>query len=100
MKVLIIGASGLVGSNCLRYFKQKEIECVGTYFSYEAKDTVFFDTLNLHNHDNFDVASFKPDVILHCGALTHVDYCEHHKAHAKRTLLITHDFVPTRLSDG
>ena len=75
MKVLIIGASGLVGSNCLRYFKQKEIECVGTYFSYEAKDTVFFDTLNLHNHDNFDVASFKPDVIFQ-RALRH--FSRHH----------------------
>lgn len=80
MKVLIIGASGLVGSNCLRYFKQKGLECTGTYFSYEAKDTVFFDTLNPENEDNFDVHAFQPDVILHCGALTHVDYCEHHEA--------------------
>ena len=94
MKVLIIGASGLVGSNCLRYFKQKEIECVGTYFSYEAKDTVFFDTLNLHNHDNFDVASFKPDVILHCGALTHVDYCEHHEAEShEKTVHSTNNMI-------
>ncbi len=80
MKVFIIGASGLVGSNCLHYFKQNEWNVMGTYFSYHAANTVYFDTLNLHNKDNFDVHSFKPDIILHCGALTHVDYCEHHES--------------------
>src|SRR6478752_7514177 len=78
MKVFIIGASGLVGSNCLRYFTHNDWECVGTFFSYETDDTVFFDTLNLDNEENFDVRSFQPDVIVHCGALTHVDYCEEH----------------------
>jgi dTDP-4-dehydrorhamnose reductase len=80
MKVFIIGASGLVGSNCLHYFKKKEWNCAGTYFSYQARNTEFFDTLKPDNHDNFDVKSFAPDVIVHCGALTHVDYCEHHEA--------------------
>ncbi|MDB5226539.1 MAG: dTDP-4-dehydrorhamnose reductase [Bacteroidota bacterium] len=78
MKVFIIGASGLVGSNCLKHFTEKGMECVGTYFSYEARKTVFFDTLSLDNEDNFDVTGFKPEVIVHCGALTHVDYCEEH----------------------
>ncbi len=77
MKVLIIGASGLVGSNCLRHFsKVSNWEIVGSYFSYEANNTVFYDTLNTDNPKNFDIDQFKPDVILHCGALTHVDYCE------------------------
>ncbi len=78
MKVVVIGASGLVGSNCINYLKTKDIACVGTYFSYPAPDTFFFDTLNLDNPDNFDLISFKPDIIIHCGALTHVDYCEEH----------------------
>lgn len=79
MNVLIIGASGLVGSNCLNYFKATtNWNVVGTYFSYQAKDTVYFDTLNLDNPANFDIESFNPDVIIHCGALTHVDYCEDH----------------------
>lgn len=94
MKVLIIGASGLVGSNCLNYFKQKEWNCIGTYFSYHAANTVFFDTLNLHNKDNFDVATFNPDVILHCGALTHVDYCEHHENESyDKTVLSTLNMI-------
>jgi dTDP-4-dehydrorhamnose reductase len=77
MKILILGASGLVGGNCMRYFQIKEdVDVVGTYFSYEAKDTVKFNTLNLSDPENFDIAGYNPDVILHCGALTWVDYCE------------------------
>ena len=79
MKVLIIGASGLVGSNCQHYFNvASDWEIKGTYYSYDAKDTVFYDTLDMDNDRNFDVDAFAPDVILHCGALTHVDYCEDH----------------------
>lgn len=93
-KVLIIGASGLVGSNCFRYFKEKGWDCIGTYFSYPAESTVFFDTLNIHNSGNFDIAKFNPDVIVHCGALTHVDYCEHHEAESyDKTVLSTKNMI-------
>ena len=77
MNILVIGGSGLVGSNCLKYFeKQEDVKVVGTYYSYKTDNTVFFDTLEFNNPKNFDVDSFHPDLIMHCGALTHVDYCE------------------------
>ncbi len=79
MKVFISGASGLVGGNCLKHFKEQGLETVGSYFSFETDDTVFYDTLLPDHPMNFDVAEFKPDVIVHCGALTHVDYCETHE---------------------
>lgn len=78
MKVFISGASGLVGGNCLKHFTEQGWETVGSYFSFATPDTVFYDTLNAGHPDNFDVATFNPDVIVHCGALTHVDYCETH----------------------
>ena len=79
MKVIILGASGLVGGNCMRYFQtKKDVEVVGTYFSYQAEGTQPFNTLDLEDPNNFDIDSFSPDVILHCGALTWVDYCEEH----------------------
>jgi dTDP-4-dehydrorhamnose reductase len=84
MKILIIGASGLVGGNCLRYLSTQKHECIGTYFSYPANDTVYFDTLNIENPNNFDLNAFAPEVIIHCGALTHVDYCEHHPEESER----------------
>lgn len=94
MKVIIIGASGLVGSNCLHYFKKQDWNCIGTYFSYEATETVFFDTLNLENEDNFDIHAFAPNVIVHCGALTHVDYCEQHQAESyEKTVVSTQNII-------
>lgn len=79
MKIFISGASGLVGGNCLRHFREEGEEVIGSYFSFPAPDTVFFDTLQPQHPDNFDLNTFQPDVIVHCGALTHVDYCEDHK---------------------
>ncbi len=77
MNVLILGASGLVGGNMLRHFSGFEnIKVVGTHFSYATAHTVAFNTLDLDDPDNFDVDGFAPDVIVHCGALTWVDYCE------------------------
>ena len=76
---MIIGASGLVGGNCLRHFsEQTNINVVGTYFSYQTGELSYFDTLNPDNPENFDIEAFSPDAIIHCGALTHVDYCEDH----------------------
>jgi dTDP-4-dehydrorhamnose reductase len=79
MKVFISGASGLVGGNCLKHFREQGWETIGSYFSFETDDTVFYNTLMPDHPFNFDVKSFAPDVIVHCGALTHVDYCETHE---------------------
>ena len=76
MKVFIAGASGLVGGNCMQHFQEQGWDVKGSYFSFATEGTVFYNTLDPHHPDNFDIADYKPDVILHCGALTHVDYCE------------------------
>ncbi len=76
MKVFIAGASGLVGSNCMAHFKGQGWEVVGSYFSYPTDETVFYNTLNPQHQDNFNVLRFNPDIIVHCGAMTHVDLCE------------------------
>jgi dTDP-4-dehydrorhamnose reductase len=76
MKVFISGASGLVGGNCLKYFKEIGWNVIGSHLSFSTEGTVFFNTLEPNHLENFDVTTFRPDVIVHCGALTHVDYCE------------------------
>lgn len=76
MKVFIAGASGLVGSNCLKHFTEQGWEVVGSYFSYEVPGTVYYNTLEPGDAKNFDIKDFQPDVIVHCGAMTHVDNCE------------------------
>src|SRR5690606_23065917 len=76
MKVFIAGASGLVGSNCMQHFTAQGWEVVGSYFSYPVPGTVYYNTLQPDDAANFDIQSFLPDVIVHCGAMTHVDNCE------------------------
>jgi dTDP-4-dehydrorhamnose reductase len=76
MKIFISGASGLVGGNCLKHFTENNMDTVGTFFSYAVDGLHQFDTLNLDNPNNFDLINYKPDVIVHCGAMTHVDACE------------------------
>ena len=93
--ILILGASGLVGGNCLRYFKtKKEYKVLGTYFSYPTEETVKYNTLNPNDPENADIESFNPDVILHCGALTWVDYCEENPEESwDKTVKSTHEAV-------
>lgn len=79
MKALIIGASGLVGNNCARHFSSMDWEVKGTYFSYAIDGLDYYNTLQPEDPANFDVKGWKPDIIVHCGALTHVDYCEQHE---------------------
>lgn len=68
----------MVGGNCLKHFREQGHDCVGTHFSFETPDTVFYNTLETSDPNNFDVDSFAPEAIIHCGALTWVDYCEEH----------------------
>jgi dTDP-4-dehydrorhamnose reductase len=76
MKIFISGASGLVGSNCLQHFKEQGVDCIGSYFSYPIDGIYYYNTLNLKDENNFDIINYNPDVIVHCGAMTHVDACE------------------------
>ena len=77
MNILILGASGLVGNNCLKLFRTNDSWRVqGTHLSYATEDTQYYNTLEPEHPDNLDVEGFEPDVILHAGALTHVDRCE------------------------
>lgn len=94
MRVFISGASGLVGSNCLSWFIKQGVDAVGSYFSYPTANTVFFDTLHPDNPDNFNLHEFQPEVIVHCGALTHVDYCEDHAEESyEKTVLSTRNLL-------
>ncbi len=94
MKIFIAGASGLVGSNCLQHFIEHGNEVVGTYYSYPTANTVFFDTLKVDNTNNYDIEAFQPDVIVHCGALTHVDYCEANETESyQKTVVSTNNII-------
>lgn len=78
MKILLIGGSGLVGSHAYRVLRrQPAVERVlATHLSYPTADTIWLDPLQPMPAE---VASEHWDVIVHTGALTHVDKCETHE---------------------
>ena len=76
MKVFVIGASGLVGGNFIKHLKEEGYECIGTHTTLETPDTVYFDAIKISDANNYNLDDFNPDVIVHCAALAHVDYCE------------------------
>ncbi|MEA3391764.1 MAG: NAD(P)-dependent oxidoreductase [Candidatus Marinimicrobia bacterium] len=79
MKIFIIGASGLVGSNCMQCMQDNpDFDVVGSHYLFATNNTEYFDVFN-PKLTTFDLAEFNPDVIVHTGALTHVDYCETHQ---------------------
>jgi dTDP-4-dehydrorhamnose reductase len=76
MNILITGASGMLGGELVN-FLSNEFNLYGTGNS-EFKEVNFrykkFDLLS----DNFNklIKWSKPDIIIHCGALTNGNYCE------------------------
>ncbi len=79
MKVVVIGASGLVGGNCLSYLKNEtDWEVIGAHLTLQTNDTKYFNASDIDDPNNFNVKQFNPEVIIHCAALSWVDYCEQH----------------------
>lgn len=76
MKVLIVGASGLVGGACYKLFEEDgRFEATGTYRTYRGSipGLHFFDPAT---EDPFKDLDTNWDFIIHTGALTNVDLCE------------------------
>lgn len=94
MKYFIIGASGLVGSNLMGYLRSLGIACAGSHLQFATGETVFFDPNNLHHPHNFSLSEYHPNVVVHCGALTNVDYCETHEEESfEKTVVSTQHVV-------
>lgn len=78
MKILIPGASGLLGIN-LALEATKTFDTVGTYLSNKLHNTPFKTIacdLSQTEEINDLVSSVEPDLIINCAALANVDACE------------------------
>lgn len=77
-RVLITGASGFLGSHLAMHFR-KRFQVFGTYFKNQIKidDCIMF-SVNVESIQSIaDVlAAVKPSIIIHCAALSNIDYCE------------------------
>lgn len=76
MKVLIIGASGLIGSNIFNQLsKIQNWLVVGTYNTFKLDQFIYFNASDISTWST-EIAKTNWDVIIHTGALTNVDECE------------------------
>jgi len=77
-KILITGASGLLGNNLAYYFKDK-YEVFGTYCLHPVNiQGIRTQKADIFSESQFKkiIDDFKPDIIIHCVALTNIDQCE------------------------
>lgn len=77
MKALVIGASGLVGRALGRVLESERIEKLGTFHTHPAPGLAPLDITD-QGAVRALVSRYQPTVVFLSGALTAVDYCEHH----------------------
>jgi len=74
MKLLIIGASGVLGSRLYSDTLKKKWNTMGTYCSHEYAGLSYLDVRDKNNLEKvFDL--FKPEVVVMAGGITDVDLC-------------------------
>ncbi|AEN07837.1 dTDP-4-dehydrorhamnose reductase (plasmid) [halophilic archaeon DL31] len=78
MRLLVVGANGLLGSNVVREGQQRGWSIAGTYHSTQPAFEIPLTPLDLGESDTFDdiLDRHDPDVVVNCAAMTDVDGCE------------------------
>ncbi len=84
-RILVTGASGLVGSHIL--FLCSPDEAIGTYREHRPHDTVYpYKPVDFHNIDQIEpfLREIHPDICIHAAAMSQLDWCEDHPESAVR----------------
>ncbi|CDK39321.1 dTDP-4-dehydrorhamnose reductase [Halorubrum sp. AJ67] len=78
MRLLVVGANGLLGSNVVRAGQRRGWDVCGTYHSMRPDFEIPLVQFDLQAYDEFEaiLAEFEPDVVVNCAAMTDVDGCE------------------------
>lgn len=77
MKIIVIGASGLLGSKLYSYLGHY-FEMAGTYYSQKADNLRFLDITNYNGVEKL-FAKIDPDIVIHCAANINSDDVEKDK---------------------
>jgi dTDP-4-dehydrorhamnose reductase len=74
MKLLIIGASGILGSRLFNDAIKKKWDAMGTYCSHECAGMSYLDVMDKNSMEKtFNL--FRPEVVVMAGGITDVDLC-------------------------
>lgn len=78
MRLLVVGANGLLGSNVVRTAQRRDWTVAGTYRSTRPAFDVPLTQFDLREHGDFDAVldEHDPDAVVNCAAMTDVDGCE------------------------
>lgn len=78
MRLLVVGANGLLGSNVVRAGQQRGWDISGTYHTTRPAFEIPLSQFDLEEHDGFCdvIEKHDPDVVVNCAAMTDVDGCE------------------------
>lgn len=74
-RVLVIGATGLVGSALMKILSNMDLKVIGTYYSQTAYDYEYLNLSSLKNINSL-LEKYHPNEIYIAGAVSNVDYCE------------------------
>src|SRR5467141_433647 len=80
MRVLVTGASGMVGSDLYPTLEANEHEVYATDID-KSNKVAFLDVQNRKDVDRI-ISETKPEIVMHLGAETDVDTCELEPDHA------------------
>ena len=83
MKILIIGGSGFIGYEFVKFFNKINLDVEYTYNKnqFKSKKSHFLDITKQVYTKNL-IKKINPDVIFYTAALTNVDLCEDEKEFA------------------
>jgi len=87
MKIIITGANGMLGSSLCRLYRE-EHEVIALHRDEECYTSCFTDhSLDLSNSIRLKniISKIKPDILVHCGGLTSIDFCEKEPLRANKT---------------
>ena len=78
MRLLVVGANGLLGSNVVSAGRQRGWDVSGTYHSTRPAFDIPLTQFDLQDYDAFDdvLTTHDPDAVVNCAAMTDVDGCE------------------------
>lgn len=95
MKLLITGASGLLGNNLAYYFKDK-YKVMGLYCSHPVTiDGAYTQKCDLLQTGAFKktINEFNPSIIIHCASLANIDQCKIDKNIARKINVLSTKYL-------